>query len=269
MALPALRFAAGALALAVPAVAATAPLPPMARLTYVERTVEHRTSGLWRAAREGEAVRIGEQVRTADGAMLHLDFPWMAVTLSPSSTLEFPDAPLLQGLLTQGRVALRAERREILKLVTSEAEVRGQGRVVVRRLNKDTLVSNLSGRFSVEGGASVVTVPAGQGAVVHAGQAPTLTPLPPPPGGLVPGADPAYVPEGSPIHLQWNGQAASYHVEVLAIGSETVLVERDVDGPGVDLAIRWPGAFRWRVSSRDARGLEGPPSPDGFFCVND
>jgi hypothetical protein len=27
------------------------------------------------------------------------------------------------------------------------------------------------------------------------------------------------------------------------------------------------GTFRWRVSVRDGRGLESPPSAPGFICV--
>ena len=33
------------------------------------------------------------------------------------------------------------------------------------------------------------------------------------------------------------------------------------------VALPWEGAFRWRVSGRDARGLEGPPSEDGLLAV--
>jgi hypothetical protein len=32
--------------------------------------------------------------------------------------------------------------------------------------------------------------------------------------------------------------------------------------------VPWEGAFRWRVSARDARGLEGVPSEDGFIAVD-
>src|SRR5262245_971036 len=118
---------AGALGLIAPLAAAAAPSPGLARLTYVERAVEQAdAAGAWRAAKEGGALRFGEQLRTASEAMLHLDFPWMAMSVSASSVVQFPDGPFLQGVLTQGRVAVRADRREILKLVTDEAELRGQ-----------------------------------------------------------------------------------------------------------------------------------------------
>jgi hypothetical protein len=261
----------GGLVLAAPA----APPPPaaapaLARLTYVERAAEHGDAGAWREAREGGTLRIGERLRTPEGALLHVDFPWMALTLSASSTLEFPDSAFLQGVLGRGRVALLAERQEILKLRTDEAEVRGRGRVVVRRRDGGTLVSTLAGRFSVEGADTVVSMSAGTGTIVAAGGAPApAVPLPAAPDGLAPGRDPIYVAPGDPIRLRWNGRAAAYRVEVLAVGSETVLLERDVREPALELAIRWPGAFRWRVASVDPRGLEGPPSADGFFCVDD
>ncbi len=261
-----------ALGLAVPfaAVAASLSAPALARFTYVERTVEQGGSGSWRQAREGGPLQVGERLRTAEGAVLHIDFPWMAVTMSSSTVLHFPDGPFLEGVLARGRVALRAERREILKLLTDEAEVRGQGHVVVQRLDRDTLVSNLRGRFSVEGGASVVSLSAGTGTIVRAGRPPLpAVSLPAPPDGLVPGRDPTYAAPGEAIRLRWNGGAAAYHVELLAVGSETVLIERDVQGPELELAVPWPGAFRWRVASRDRRGLEGPPSGDGLICVDD
>jgi hypothetical protein len=252
------------------AVAAPAPAPALGRLTYVERTVELEGAGAWRAAREGGALRIGERLRTAGDAVLHIDFSWMAASVSASSVLHFPDGHFLEGQLAQGRVALRADRREILKLVTDEAEVRGQGRVVVRRTGQETLVSALAGRFSVDGKPGVVNVPAGSGVVVRAGGAPLKAVLlPAPPDGLVPGQDALYAAPGKPIDLRWNGRAAAYHVEVLAVGSDTVLLERDVTAPALQLAIRWPGAFRWRVASRDASGLEGLPSREGLICVDE
>jgi hypothetical protein len=252
---------------------ATAPAPPggpeVARLTYVEQRVQQGASGSLRDAREGEPVRIGEQLRTASDAMLRVDFPWMAMSVSASSVLQFPDEPFLQGVLGQGRVALVAEDRDILKLLTAEAEVRGQGRVVVQRQEPETRISNLDGAFSVEGSGTVLGLPSGTGAIVRAGQPPAgPIALPPAPVKLIPGTDPVYVAPGQPVRLRWSARAAAYHVEVLAVGSDTVLVERDVKEPALDLEMRWPGAFRWRVSSRDARGLEGPPSRDGFFCVD-
>jgi hypothetical protein len=33
------------------------------------------------------------------------------------------------------------------------------------------------------------------------------------------------------------------------------------------MTIPWLGTYRWRVSSRDERGLEGVPSPFGYICV--
>jgi hypothetical protein len=49
-------------------------------------------------------------------------------------------------------------------------------------------------------------------------------------------------------------------------GDETVL-SREVEGSMLDAPGRWLGTFQWRVSSIDARGVEGPPSAPGLFCV--
>jgi hypothetical protein len=262
-----------ALWLVFPYAILAAPVPStraLAQLTYVERTAEQGNAGALRAAREGGALQIGERLRTGEGAMVRLDFDWMVTTVSASSALHFPDAHFLHGVLERGRLGLDAERREMLKLVTDEAEVRGRGRAVVRRQERETRVSALAGGFSVEAGGAVVSVPAGTGLLVLAGQPPAkAVSLPAPPDGLVPGADPVYVTGREPIRLRWRGQAAAYHVEVLAVGSDTVLLEREVSEPTVELAIPWPGAFRWRVASLDPRGLEGRTSRDGFFCVLD
>jgi hypothetical protein len=45
-------------------------------------------------------------------------------------------------------------------------------------------------------------------------------------------------------------------------------VQRDVTTSPVKIEVPWEGAFRWRVSARDARGLEGVPSADGLIAVD-
>ena len=51
------------------------------------------------------------------------------------------------------------------------------------------------------------------------------------------------------------------------MGADYVLLQRDVGPPPVQLSVPWGGAFRWRVASRDERGLEGVPSAEGLICV--
>ena len=157
----------------------------------------------------------------------------------------------------------------MLKLVTAEAEVRGQGRAVVRREGEATIVTSLSGRFLVEGGGKTVSLPGGKGTIVLSGRGP-LAPmdLPVAPVDLWPGSDPVYVGPGVPIALRWTPGGPAYQVEVLPVGSDQVLIQRDVGAPPARLEIPWPGAFRWRVASRDARGLEGLPSKEGLICVD-
>jgi len=261
------------LALTLPAAApAQAPsTATLARLTLVQRQVEHSgREAKWQKADEGGALRIGEAVRVGSDSLARLDLPWMALTLSAATTVRFPDEYVLSAILEGGRALLDSRQREALKLVTAEAEVRGEGRAVVRREGNTTLVTCIAGRFFVEGGGRTVVLPAGRGTVVRAGRAPTEpqpAPEPPPGAGLWPGRDPVYVAPGDAIELKWRGGAASYQIELLPVGSETVLIQRDVGAPPTRLEIPWSGAFRWRVSSRDGRGLEGPPSDDGLICV--
>lgn len=270
----ALRLAPAALLAGVGLGAAPAPPkvpgPPLARLGYVERLVEQSAEkSPWRGAVEGSAFRTGERLRTGPDAMARLELPWMSLTLSPSALFSVPDDYVLSAVLEQGRALLHAEARDMLKLVTAEAEVRGRGRAVVRREGEATLVTSLAGRFQVEGAGRTVDLPAGKGTIVLSGRAP-LPPLdlPDAPGDLWPGSDPVYVAPGEPIALRWAPGGPAYEVEVLPVGSDQVLIQRDVGAPPARLGIPWTGAFRWRVAARDPRGLEGRPSKEGLICVD-
>jgi hypothetical protein len=53
------------------------------------------------------------------------------------------------------------------------------------------------------------------------------------------------------------------------MSSDVILLERDVGASPQTIAIPWLGTFRWRVSARDARDLEGIPSAEGLVCVVD
>jgi hypothetical protein len=258
------------LALAVPGAAQPA-APSLARLSLVEQKVElSKTGARWQTAVEGAPVQIGEALRTGPDAVARLELPWMTVTLSPGSTLRFPDEFLLSAVLDAGRAVVDAPASDALKLRTEEAEIRGKGRAVVRRAGGRTLVTCLAGRFFVEGGDGAVTLPAGRGTVVGGGRPPTAPEAPPAPPaeGLWPGRDPVYVAPGEPLELRWQARAAAYQIELLPVGSEIVLLQRDVAAPPARIAVPWEGAFRWRVSSRDPRGLEGLPSDDGLIAVD-
>ncbi len=249
---------------------AKAPLA-LARLRFVERKVDlGRKDARWQSAVEGEAVVVGDALRTGPDALARLELPWMALTLSAGSTLRFPDTLLLQATLEGGRALIESPTLDALKLVTGEAEVRGQGRAVVRRGERSTLVTCLAGRFVVAAERSAVTLAAGEGTVVFAGRppsAPQRVPAPPT-EGLWPARDPVFVAPSEPLELRWKGGAAGYQLEVLPVGSDVVLLQRDVTAPPVRLEVPWEGAFRWRVSARDARGLEGLPSAEGLIAVD-
>jgi hypothetical protein len=264
----------GFVALAAGAALAAAAPPPAApalgRLSFVERRVEMGSGRGWAAAAEGRPVRPGDGVRTAPDALARLQLPWMAMTLSPGSVVRFPDEYLLAALLEEGRVQLQSGDREILKLVTPEGVVRGRGWAVVRRQDKATAVSVLAGRFVVEAAGKVVALAAGTGTVVRDGSIPAPpVPLLDPPSGLSPGSDPFYAPHGQSITLSWTPAATRHQVEVLPVGSEEVLLQQDVPAPPLRVSIPWRGAFRWRVSGRDARGLEGRAAADGLFSVEE
>ena len=58
-------------------------------------------------------------------------------------------------------------------------------------------------------------------------------------------------------------------MEILALQKDDVLLARETGAPPVRLEIPWLGTYRWRVSARDARGVEGPPSAEGLICSVD
>ncbi len=262
--------AAGALATLLALAAAAGDAVPFARLALVERGVEVVARGsAWQRAVEGAPLSPGQSLRTGSDGVVRVELPWMALTLTPDSRLAFPDAVVLSAALEGGRAVVDSDRHDTLKLVTAEAEVRGRGRAVVRREGGRTLVTCLAGRFFVASGRGAVTLARGEGTVVERGRAPGAPgPAPAPPAsGLWPGRDPVYVAAGEPLELRWAGAAGSYQVELLPVGGETVLLQRDVSAPLLRIAVPWEGAFRWRVSARDGRGLEGLPSPEGLIAV--
>jgi hypothetical protein len=263
---------AGVLATILGLPAPTAAQTPLARLTYVESGVERAagTAG-WGDAAEGGTFEIGDGLRTGPQGMARLELPWMALSLSPGADVSFPDDYVLSIVLEKGRVVLEATEHPAMKLETPEAEIRGTGRAVVRREEGRTLVTCLEGRFRVVGRGRGVSLSPAQGTVVVAGKAPTAakdTLAPPAEDALWPGSDPVYAEPGETLELQWEAEAPKFQIEVLPVGSDTVLLQRDVGPPPARLAIPWSGAFRWRVASRDERGLEGVPSQEGLICVD-
>jgi hypothetical protein len=251
--------------------AQAAPAAALGRLALVEQQVEQKGSGTrWAKAVEGGPLSIGEDLRTGAAGVARIELPWMTLTVSPGSVVRFPDDFLLSAVLDSGRAVVDAEEREALKVVTPEAEVRGKGRAVVRREGGRTLVSCLEGAFLVESDEGAVRLAPGEGSVVASGRAPgaaQATPKPPAAGSLRPGRDCAYVAPGEAIDLSWRSEDPSFVIEVRPVGSDVVLLARDVGPPPASVTIPWSGAFRWRVAARDGRGLEGVPSSDGQICV--
>jgi len=267
-----LRGAAVAAALALPATPAATlapPLPPLVRLTLVEPAAEVAgNDARWQRAVEGTGVSLGEVLRLGPDAVARLELPWMALTLSSGARLRFPNALLLSAALESGRALVESETRESLKIATGEVEVRGRGRAVVRRRAQMTLVTCLSGRFRVASARGSVSLAAGESCVALAGRAPSApAAAPAAPSGIWPGPDPVYVGRGEPLELRWSGAAPAYQLELLPVGSDVVLLQRDVRAAPARIEIPWHGAFRWRVSACDERGVEGSPSEEGLIAV--
>jgi hypothetical protein len=277
-----LRAAVSALALlaaaplALPQAAApAAPRPAGAgiaigELSWADGTVERAELPLkstWRRLAPGDKLRTGDTFRTDGKGTVRLDFPWMTVGLSPSTMLTIPASTVLSTVLEQGRAEFAGPGRDIVKIRVGDGEVRGGGHLVLRRTVGLTSASVLEGSFRLRAAGRTVEVKAGEGTAIRDGAPPPPpSPLPEAPRGLHPGSDPGYVRSGQPVELRWTAAGPSYHVEILALQGDGVLLARDASAPPLRLEIPWLGTYRWHVAARDARGLESPPSSEGLIC---
>jgi len=244
------------------------PRVPVARVSSLGKVEYAPPGGTWKVAPEGYRLQTGDRLRTGPDSLAHIAFPWMALRAGPNSIVAIPEGLVLSTVLELGRVELRADGGEIIKLQTSEAEIRGAGRIVVRREGSTTFVATLDGSFRLESAGKTTFVKRGEGSIVKEGlPASPATQLPPAPAKLKPGQDAFYVRQGEPASLSWTSEASSHHLQVLPINSDEVVIEQDVKLPPQRVMIPWLGTFRWHVSSRDSRGLEGRPSEDGLICV--
>jgi hypothetical protein len=244
----------------------------VATLAYLDKLVEREaaTGKGWQRLTEGESIHTGDRIRTAPDGMARLKYPWMSLTAGPSTVVHIPAGFILSTVLDEGRAELLAQGREIIKVRTAEAEIRGEGRLIVRREQERTMVMAmaLDGTFRVEASGAAVVLHAGEGTVIQDGQRPEPpAKLPQAPTTLQPGQDPVYVTRGEPVRLSWSPTAAAHHIQLLPLGSEEALIEKDVSGPPQALTFSLLGTYRWRVSSRDARGIESRPSAPGYICV--
>lgn len=242
---------------------------PVTRLSFAEPGVEVADpDGPWRSLPENERLRTGQRLRTGAHGVARLEFPFMGLTVGPDSELRVPPGVVLSMHLERGRVEVASERGEIIKLLTPEAEVRGQGRVILERREGVTLALAFSGRLRVASAAGRVVVAAGQGTRVRAGAAPEAPrPLPPAPTALSPGDDPPYAQVGEPVELRWSPPGERNYVEVLSIDQDVVLLAREVGPPPFTVRLPWPGTFRWRVTARTADGFASLPSAEGLIPV--
>lgn len=274
-----------ALSVAIGAAAAQAPAPdpepPRPRgagiaigdLAWADRDVERAElpkKSVWRRLETGDELRTGDTFRTAGDATARLEFPWMNVTLGPGTMFTIPVGTVLSTVLEQGRAEFAGPGRDIVKILVGDGEVRGGGRLVLRRSVGRTTATALEGAFRVRARGRTVEIKAGQGTVVMDGRPPEApAPLPAAPRGLDPGHDPVYVRSGQPVALRWTSAGPSHHVEILALEGDAVLLAREAGEPPLRLEIPWLGTFRWRVSARDARGVESRPSTEGLISSVD
>ena len=245
---------------------------PVATLSDMSGDVATAEAAEWRNAATGLQLRTGDRLRTGAGAAARLTFPWTSLRVGPDTTLEIQPSPILAVTLERGRVQQEAEGTEAVRLETTEAVVRGEGRVILRRGADGTAVTVWNGTFRIEGraaGSAAVEVHAGESSLVPPSgiPAPAIA-APDKPAGLLPGADPLYVLPGDKVALSWTAAAQRHHVQVLPIDTNDVLIDRDTDAPPpYTIQLPWLGTYRWRVAAMAAGGIEGLPSEEGLICV--
>ncbi len=242
-------------------------------LAWADGTVERAelpSKSTWRRLVPGDKLRTGDTFRTDGQATVRLDFPWMTVGLSSSTMLTIPASTVLSTVLEQGRAEFAGPGRDIVKIRVGDGEVRGGGRLVLRRTVGLTSASVLEGSFRVRAAGRTIEIKAGQGTAVPDGAPPQPpSPLPEAPRGLHPGRDPVYVRSGQAAELTWTASGPSSHVEILALQGDGVLLAREAAAPPLRVEIPWLGTYRWRVAARDARGVESRPSAEGLICSVD
>lgn len=241
---------------------------PVARLLPLGRPVEISTmNGPWKEVDKEVRFRTGDRLRTSDGGSARLEFPWVSVLVGPSTVVGLAPSIVLTAVLENGRLEQRPTGGDIIKVRTPEGQVRGRGQVVVRRAEGQTLVTGIAGRFQVDAAKKRVELLGGQGTSIVPGAPPApAVRVPSAPQDLVPGADPVYVTSGESVSLRWKGSAQAYHLQILGVQGNELLLSRDVTGSPVTLNLP-VGTFLWQVTARDAQGLEGLPSRDGVICV--
>jgi hypothetical protein len=243
---------------------------PVARLTILGQGVERADeTGVFKVVKDGDTLRTGDRLRTGPAALARMELPWMALTLGAESTLFVPPSAILGAVLQDGRAELYAEGNDVLKIRTPEGEVRGRGRLVVRRSGTATYVMGMAGAFRFEGkGGVILPLAQGEGLVARAdGGLDGPNELPPPPDGVYPGDDPVYVKQGQDATVRFLSPFARHHLQVLGFDSGEIVVDKDIDLSPQNFQLPWIGTWRVRLSSVDDRGLEGPSAATGYMVV--
>jgi hypothetical protein len=268
-ALALLLAGAASLGLAKPVIVPKPPKPrrvPVASVDVVQGPVQLAdASQKWRPLDPRKRLATGERVRTDAGAVALVRLPWMTLLMAPLTELGISNPGVLSTSLESGRLEQNGERG-IVKLDAGPVRIRGRGHVVVRRDADATAVSVFGGAFSVESSGEVLQLVPGTGAVVAFAHPLRAEVLPATAGPLRPGRDPAYVQQGGTLDLAWSPAGTPAHVQILGPDDRPLLV-RDVAGSPLHIEVPDLGTYRWRVTLRDARGLEGPPSAFGAFAV--
>jgi hypothetical protein len=241
---------------------------PVANLSMTAGLVEKANEkGEWSPLAEGDRLRTGEIVRTGADGMARLELPWMWAFVGPDTELLIPSGFILGTVLERGRVQLVADGGDAVKLQAGRADVRGRGRVVVRRDRGRTAVMSQTDVARVSVGGRTVSVPAGSGLVIVGDKLGRPVPLPAPPTIVSPASDPVYLKPHESVSVQWSGEAERYVVEVLPLQQESAALVYESEGTSAEVRVPWLGLYRWRVMAVSASGLESAPSGEGLICV--
>ncbi len=252
---------------------------PDALLTSVLPQVKARPAKVpeWKPAALGQplfrldevatAEKAGAELTFRDQSVLRLRERSMAIVLGDEATRPTPGKGTVQLVQGEAHLALAELRAGALTVDTPAAAVAARSRALVIDVDPAQMsrVSVHQGSAQVAAAGATVRVKEGEGTRVAKGRRPEApAPLPAAPRWAGDGAVArAARPGGAEVPLAVGPVpgAVRYRLEVAAdeAFSRPVLFQ-DSEGPQLRAAGLAPGTYHARVSARDARGLQGPPS---------
>lgn len=258
----------------------TAPVADSARIIGISGDVEWSAPGAreWATAREGQVLAVDSRVRTgprgradltlADGSALQLQSD--SEFLLAEQTRDRRDQKRTSRLQVQvgelvGRITPRENTNSQFHILSngSVTAIRGTELRVGSDKAKAVRVAVLEGEVALASAGQKITLPENFGSVVPFNQPPSPPiKLPPPP--IPDGPAAATTTAVQRVRFAWTpadpiAELSGYRVEIATDDGFTRIVQDErAKNAGWTSATLAPGDYRWRLSSINPEGLQGP-----------